>query len=189
VRGLFQKGGADTKAIVVVASASAPPTDRKILHATFRRSGRVDAEQGFDIDYYDMHWLSRDLALTNDAVWRADLLGGGRVLGFVDRLKTMRTLRAFAEEQGWDFGEGFIEGQRQVSRPAKHIIGEPLLPSEALTLEGIDTSAITKAPKRPIEGPFTRWRPGRKYRTAKRLRNSSKTTSDSGRTGWRVKLN
>src|SRR5258706_69889 len=46
-----------------------------------------------------------------------------------------------------------MEGRRQVSGPAKHIIGEPLLPSEALTLEGIDTSAITKAPKRPIEGP------------------------------------
>jgi hypothetical protein len=28
-----------------------------------------------------------------------------------------------------------------------------LLPSEALTLEGIDTSAITKATKKPIEGP------------------------------------
>jgi len=43
----------------------------------------ADAEQGFDIDYYDMHWLPRQLALTNDGVWRANLLGGGRVLGFV----------------------------------------------------------------------------------------------------------
>ncbi len=59
------------------------------MHATFRRSGRSDAEQGFDIDYYDLHWLSRDLALKNDAVWRANLFGGGRTLGFVDRLKTI----------------------------------------------------------------------------------------------------
>jgi hypothetical protein len=47
VRGLFHKGGADTKVVVVVAESAVAPADRKILHATFRRSGRVDAEQGF----------------------------------------------------------------------------------------------------------------------------------------------
>lgn len=155
VRGLFQKGGADTKVVVVVADATHPKADRKILHAVFRRSGRVDAEQGFDIDYYDLHWLPRELALTNDAIWRADLLGGGRVLGFVDRLKTFRTLGQYAEEQGWDFGEGFIEGKGGVSRPANHIVGKPLLPSEALTSRGIDTSEITTVPKKQIEGVRT----------------------------------
>jgi hypothetical protein len=152
VRGLFHKGGADTKVIVVVAEAATPPADRKILHATFRRSGRADAEQGFDIDYYDLHWLPRDLVLANDGVWRTDLLGGGRVLGFVDRLKEFRTLGQYAEKEGWDFGEGFIEGRRGVSRPSDHIIGKPLLPSEALTSDGIDATAITTAPNKPIEG-------------------------------------
>jgi hypothetical protein len=152
VRGLFQRGDADTKVIAIVADSAPPVTDRKILHAVFRRSGRVDAEQGFDIDYYDLHWLSRQLVLSNDGAWRADLLGGGRVLGFVDRLKTFRTLKQYAEAQGWDFGEGFIEGKRGVSRPADHIIGKALLPSEALTLGGIDVSAITTAPNKPIEG-------------------------------------
>jgi len=155
VRGLFQKGGADTKVVVVVVDAARPETDRKILHAVFRRSGRVDAEQGFDIDYYDLHWLPRELVLTNDAVWRADLLGGGRVLGFVDRLKSFRTLGQYAKDQGWDFGEDFIEGKQGVSRPANHIVGKPLLPSEALTSHGIDTSEITTVPKKPIEGART----------------------------------
>ncbi|AMN39041.1 HsdM family class I SAM-dependent methyltransferase [Rhodoplanes sp. Z2-YC6860] len=153
VRGLFQKGGADTKVIVVLAGAEAPPKDRKILHATFRRSGRADAEQGFDIDYYDLHWLPRELALSNDSIWRANLLGGGRVLTLVDRFKGMRSLAAYAESLGWDYGEGFIEGQKKVSRPAAHIVGKPLLPSEALTVDGIDTSEITVAAKKPIEGP------------------------------------
>jgi hypothetical protein len=153
VRGLFQKGGADTKVIVVVAEAMQAQEDAQILHATFRRSGRADAEQGFDIDYYDMHWLPRELALTNDAVWRSNLLGGGRVLDFVDHLKTFRTLGQFAEEKGWDYGEGFVEGARGVSRPADHIIGKPLLPSTAVTDAGIDVSAITVAPDKPIEGP------------------------------------
>jgi hypothetical protein len=153
VRGMFQKGGADTKVVVVVAEANRPPPERQILHATLRRSGRADAEQGFDIDYYDMHWLPRNLALTNDGVWRSDLLGGGRVLGFVDRLKKFRTLKQYAEKRGWDHGEGFIEGARGVSHPADHIIGKPLLPSEAITEVGINASAITVAPDKPIEGP------------------------------------
>ena len=153
VRGLFHKGGADTKVIVVLAEAEKAPADRKILHATFRRSGRVDAEQGFDIDYYDLHWLPRQLVLSNDAVWRTDLLGGGRALSFVDRLKEFRTLGQYAEAQGWDFGEGYIAGAKSISRPADHIIGKALLPSDALTLNGIDVAAITNAPKQPIEGP------------------------------------
>lgn len=150
VRGLFR---ADTKVIVVVAEASTPPIDRKILHATFRRSGRVDAELGFDIDYYDLHWLPRNLALTDDAVWRIDLLGSGRVLGFINRMKQMRTLGQYAEKLQWNFGEGFIEGGKDISRSADHIIGKPLLPSEALTLNGIDINAIITMPKKPIEGP------------------------------------
>ena len=116
VRGLFQKGGADTKVVVVVAEATSHRRTGQILHATFRRSGRTDAEQGFDIDYYDMHWLPRKLALTNDGVWRSDLLGGGRVLGFVDRLKKFGTLGQYARRAGWDYGEGWIEAQRKGKR-------------------------------------------------------------------------
>ena len=158
VRGLFTKGGADTKVIVVLAEAAAPPLDRKILHATFRRSGRVDAERGFDIDYYDMHWLPRDLVLNDDSTWRTDLFGGGRTLGLVNRLKKFRTLGGFAADRKWDFGEGFIEGARGVSRPAIHIVGMPLLRSTALTSKGIDESAITTAPDKSYEGPRSKGR-------------------------------
>jgi hypothetical protein len=127
VRGLFKKGDADTKVIVVVADAIKPSPERKVLHATFRRSGRVDAEQGFDIDYYDLHWLPRALSLSNDGVWRADLLGGGRVLGFVDRLRAMITLGKYTNRPGWDVGEGFIVGKKGALTKAPHITGKMLI--------------------------------------------------------------
>ena len=155
VRGLFQKGGADTKVLVVVAYAVPPDADRRILHAVFRRSGRVDAEQGFDIDYYDLHWLPRQLALGNDGVWRADLLGGGRALAFVDRLKEFRTLGEYAESQEWDYGEGFIEGQTGKRREAPHLTGESLVPSEAISDSGIDRAAITKVKGRLFKTDYT----------------------------------
>lgn len=145
VRGLFQKGKADTKVVVVVAEARKAPDGRKILHATFRRSGRSDAEQGFDIDYYDLHWLPRELVLGNDAVWRANLFGGGRTLGFIDRLKGYRNLGQYATTKGWDYGEGFIEAKAGKRNPAKHISGKRYLPSDALTIDGIDRGQITVA--------------------------------------------
>ena len=153
VRGLFHKGNADTKVIVVVAEARPAPAKRAILHATFRRTGRTDAEQGFEIDYYDMHWVPRDLALQNDAIWRADLFGGGRALSLVERLRKLRTLGQYAREQKWDYGEGFIMGGQGKPGTANHIIGKPYLPSEALGADGIDPSAIRTASKRSYERP------------------------------------
>ncbi len=156
IRGLFQRGGADTKAIVVVAEAKEPPQNRKILHATFRRSGRVDAEQGFDIDYYDLHWLPLQLALNNDRVWRSNLFGGGRSLTLLNRLKKLRTLGDFATQQEWAFGEGITEGRRGISAESDHIIGKPLLRSQALTLNGINKGEITTASRRPYERTRTK---------------------------------
>jgi len=155
VRGLFHKGGADTKVVVVLAEAATPPPDRRILHATFRRSGRVDAEQGFDIDYYDLHWLPRQLALSNDGVWRTDLLGGGRVLALVDRLKEFRTLGVYARQQGWDYGEGFIEGQTGNRQAATHLTGKKLLPSDAILDSGVNRAEITTVDARLFKTAYT----------------------------------
>jgi hypothetical protein len=154
VRGLFQKGGADTKVVVVVAEAQEPPPDRQILHATFRRSGRADAEQGFDIDYYDMHWLPRKLVLGNDKVWRADLLGGGRVLGLVARFGRLKTLRQYAEKQGWDYGEGFIAGTSGALAFGPHITGKPLV--EPRHLRGcVSLSHLKVVTHRQFKSPYT----------------------------------
>jgi hypothetical protein len=152
IRGLFQKSGSDTKVIVVVAEAQ-PPSGRQILHATFRRSGRIDAEQGFDIDYYDMHWLPRDLVLSNDNVWRCDLLGGGRVLSLADRLKGYRTLKSLAIESGWKFGEGWTRGSAANARPAEHVIGKPLVKESALANSEIFSLPHERVPDIPIERP------------------------------------
>ena len=152
IRGLF---AADTKVIAIIAEASAPPVERSALHAVFRRTGRAAARQGFDLDYYDLHWLTRKTILANPSVWRSNLLGGGRVDEFVDRLRRMTTLGEYAKAREWDCGEGFIEGQSGKSRPADHIIGKLLLPSEALGPDGIDESALTTVETKPIEGPRT----------------------------------
>jgi hypothetical protein len=153
VRGLFRSAGADTKVVVVLAEANKAADQRKILHATFRRSGRVEAEQGFDIDYYDLHWLPRRLVVENDGVWRANLLGGGRALSLTDRLGKFRTLGQYAEEMHWEVGEGFIFGDCDDPRPADHVVGKPCVTASELLDGPIDSSSFTKVPNRPMQRP------------------------------------
>ena len=155
VRGLFKKGNADPKIVVVIAEAEDPEVDGRLLHAVFRRNGRATAEQGFDIDYYDLHWIRNIDAQQSRDIWRANLLGGSRAHDLIKRLRTYPTLRQFAEQRQWDFGEGYIAGQKGISRPATHLIGKPLLPTSALSSAGLDTSNLAVVPKQPIKDTKT----------------------------------
>lgn len=155
VRGLFKKGDADPKVVVVVGEAAPPRPDSRLLHAVFRRNGRATAEQGFDIDYYDLHWVqSADAAISRD-IWRANLLGGGRVHDFIQRLRKYPTLRDYAVKQQWDFGEGYIAGQKGIAKPADHIIGKTLLPTTGLSYRGIDIASFGIVPKQAIKDTKT----------------------------------
>jgi hypothetical protein len=151
VRGLFKKGKVDPQIVVVIAQAAKPAPDSRLLHAVFRRNGRATAEQGFDIDNYDLHWLRNADAERSRDVWRANLLGGSRVRELIERLRGYPTLKDFAIKQGWDFGEGYIAGLKDISRPAGHLIGKPLLPTEALSETGIDTQLLETVPDQPIK--------------------------------------
>ena len=92
---------------------------------------------------------------TTTASRRADLLGGGRVLGFLDRLKTFRTLGQYAADQGWDFGEGFIVGKTGRRLPATHLTGKDLLPSDAIVGSNIVRAEITKVDARLFKTSYT----------------------------------
>lgn len=155
VRGMFKKVNADPKIVVVVAEASKAAPDASLLHAVFRRNGRATAEKGFDIDYYDLHWLRNEDAKVSHDIWSANLLGGGRVQNLIERLRAYPTLRDFAEQRGWDYGEGYIAGRKGISRPAEHLVDMPLLPTNALSVKGIDASAIKTVPDQPIKDTKT----------------------------------
>jgi hypothetical protein len=155
IRGLFKKCEADPKIVVVLAEAVTPVAEGGILHAVFRRNGRATAEQGFDMDYYDLHWVRSCDARDSADVWRSNLLGGSRVRDFIERLRQYPTLRDIATRHEWDFGEGYIAGQKGISRPAEHLIGKPLLRTESLSEAGINASNLETVPDRPIKDTKT----------------------------------
>lgn len=153
VRGLFKKGEADPKVVVVIAEAEKSAPDDRLLHAVFRRNGRATAEQGFDIDYYDLHWLRNVDAMQSRDIWRANVLGGSRVRDFITRLREFPTLREFAQQSGWNAGEGYFGGQKNATEDVLHLVGKPLLPTRALGPGGIDASLIETVPDQPIKDP------------------------------------
>ncbi|MCJ2102488.1 class I SAM-dependent DNA methyltransferase [Methylobacterium sp. E-046] len=155
VRGLFRKGNADPKVVVVIAEAQKPAQEGRILHAVFRRSGRATAEQGFDIDYYDLHWIRNTDAAQSRDVWRANLLGGNRARDLIERLRAYPTLGEYAVARNWDGGEGYLGGEKNASGNVAHLIGKPLLPTSALGANGIDRSAISVVPEAGIKDPKT----------------------------------
>lgn len=149
VPGIFSKGQA--KVVVVVAEAIPPPPDSRLLHAVFRRNGRSNAEQGFDIDYYDLHWFRNLDAACSIDIWRSNLLGGSRVRAFIERLRRYPTLRQYAENRAWNYGEGFIAGSKGKAGQSDDLVGKPLLPTSAFTRKGLDASRLTVVPEGPIE--------------------------------------
>jgi hypothetical protein len=140
IRGLFAK---DTKVIVIVAEASAPTADSKLLHATFRRNGRSNSEQHFDLDYYDMHWVSQPAVQNEEVVWKTHLLGGQRFSDLVARLKTFPSLGSFLDkQQDWNVGQGVGWGGQLIVDDIDHLRNQKYLPPDGLQPDGIDISKI-----------------------------------------------
>jgi hypothetical protein len=154
IRSLFEK--ADTKALALVVRRGEPEADHQIRHMTFRRTKSVHERLGFELDHYDLHYIPQDLAETTPWVWKANLLGGGRLAGLTSKVMGWPTLCAYLKKKGWTHGEGFIVGKKSSDKEALWLNGMPFLPTNGLMdngirLERIDIVRETKfaAPRKP----------------------------------------
>jgi hypothetical protein len=134
--------GADPKTVAVLSTARKPEGDHRIRHLTFRRTFSVKERIAFELDHYDGHFVSRTTAKKYPWVWRANLLGGGRLFNLAARMGGMTTLRKFVDGNKWDYGEGYIAASTGKRELAPWLTGQPLLPAEALTETGIDDTRI-----------------------------------------------
>ncbi len=148
IRGLFH--GADSKALAVSLQHTAPNDSDIVAHLTFRRTVSAKERICFELDHYDRHRVPQEVAESDRAVWRVNLLGGGRLLDVVGRARGVRTLAEYIDAKHWDCGEGFIAGKNQTNndkekkrKEATYLTGRPLLPTNALNETGIDEGQIT----------------------------------------------
>ena len=138
IRNLFD--GADPKTIAIHALGKKKGKPEWIQHLTFRRTFSATQRIGFELDHYDHHRITQDAAEDSRFIWRVNLLGGGRLVEMSERFASMPSLEQYIRHKEWEYSEGFIVGNRKTHAPFLH--KKPLLPTEGLTDDGIDSSAV-----------------------------------------------
>ena len=109
------KGNKKNVAVSAFFLQSKVPDENPIYHITVKKLKSAKERQYFEIDHYDFHRVSKSNALQNPHIWKSNLLGGGRLVSFINRLATFQTLKEFLEKKksnGWVYGDGFIKGKK-----------------------------------------------------------------------------
>ncbi|MFA6172830.1 MAG: N-6 DNA methylase [Kiritimatiellales bacterium] len=124
---------------VVFAQNKMPSDDHRVLHITVRRSKPAREQICFEIDHYDFHWISQEIAKSDPIIWKTNLFGGGELYRLISYLMRLRSFGEYLKEQkknsGWAFGEGYNYGNR--SKKAPHLTGHLLVETSAFTEQGI----------------------------------------------------
>lgn len=149
IRNLFES--ADTKALALVVRREEPPVDHEIRHLTFRRTKSVHERLGFELDHYDLHFVPQSVAVICSWVWKANLLGGGRLVNLTAKITEWPTLKDYLSKKGWTHGEGFTVGNERFE--ATWLTGSRFLPTKALTANGILTKQIIRVQGTKFEAP------------------------------------
>lgn len=135
--------GRKNVATVAVFLQRKEPDLEPILHLVANRTFSNVNRLFLEFDHYDFHFLSQLDAIYNPCIWKAHLLGGGRIIQLLNRLRNLRTLGEFLKEKkknGWVKGEGFIEkGDRN---PASYITNQYFLPTDGFSEEDINFDSI-----------------------------------------------
>jgi predicted Rdx family selenoprotein len=142
IRNLYD--GADPKTVAIICNNRRPGKAHKILHLTFRRTFSVKERIAFELDHYDRQSVPQAVAETRPWIWRANLLGGGRLVSLAERLDEMPKLKGFLEAKSWEYGEGFVLAETGDPQPAAWLTGQAYLPTKALENNRIDRAQITQ---------------------------------------------
>jgi len=85
-KNLLWDNGARVAAAAIFIQNSKIENSQNILHLTMRPSKQTKNRINFEIDDYDLHFISRDEAIKNHNIWKINLLGGGRLKSLIDNL-------------------------------------------------------------------------------------------------------
>jgi len=141
-RKLFNK---DVATCAFFTKKQIPTKESQTLHIISSNSAKEENKIYFCFDTYDFHFVPLDIALKQKYIWKANLIGGGRLKWIANRLSKIKpTIKEFLKEkeekQDWIFRRGYFIGNKKNS--ADYITGNYYIPEKAFTDKGIDYSQI-----------------------------------------------
>jgi len=91
------------------------PDHNEVLHLVANRIFSNTNRLFLEFDHYDFHYISKESILNDSYVWKANLLGGGRIIQLIEHLSNLPTLGDYLKikrnKKGWKFGDGFIKAK------------------------------------------------------------------------------
>lgn len=139
-------GSANVAVCAAIASDLSETLPTELLHIVVRRSKVAEERFYFEVDHYDFHSVNYKTAIENSFVWKANLLGGGRLLRLLNYIGSLRDLGTYLEEKKedkWVCAEGYIIGSGD--KPAEWISGKNTVDTDFFTERGIGKIEIENA--------------------------------------------
>lgn len=126
--GVNEAGGkVDTKVVAVFIEAAPSSELDVITHVTLRKVRAVEQRLFFEVDAYDVHRVPLSLATSDPKVWKANLLGGGRMLQTYHAVKGSRTIQDFlASKKCIDHRPDTRTKEERKAKPDVDYDGQPI---------------------------------------------------------------
>lgn len=109
---LWGRKNVATAAVFVQKST---PDAESVLHLVANRTFTNNNRLFLEFDHYDFHVVTKDELINSPYVWKANLMGGGRLSQLIERLSEIPTighyLKGKKRSNGWVYGDGFIKGK------------------------------------------------------------------------------
>jgi hypothetical protein len=139
---LWGKKNVATAAVFVQNSK---PDNDSVLHLVANRTFSNENRLFLEFDHYDFHWVDKNAVLYNPYIWKANLLGGGRIVQLIERLAELPTLGDYLKKKkadGWKYCEGYTIGNKK--HYADFIHNKKAIKSKYFTETGIREFDVEK---------------------------------------------
>jgi hypothetical protein len=138
------KGNEKNVAVSAFFLENKKPDEKPIYHVTIKKLKSAKERQYFEIDHYDFHEVSKIDAVNNPYVWKANLLGGGRLLPFIKKLMEFPTLGDYLKNKkvnsNWSFGVGFKNGNKYDKENI--VLNKSTIPTDKFGEHGVKSEDI-----------------------------------------------
>jgi len=134
--------------VVVLFAKNTPPDDNAILHVAVRRTRTSKERLYFEIDKYDLYHVPKEIAKTEQLIWKTNLLGSGHLYHLIKRLQNLRSLDKYLKDKrkkhGWFFGEGYKPEGESTKEPQKAswLTNKNCIPTEKFVEDKINKDDI-----------------------------------------------